>query len=420
MRFPKLRPVRSAKAVRRLAGANSRLSWSELSYNSRRLPKALHYQFTLRARAAITPDHLHLSTRSIVGRTPSTWTTRHAHRRTHARLERQAQALGRLQRLPLSQGQVRPRASSAAGLCRLHQLRCFIDRMPPHRQSTQETHGEAHEDAPGAMEADQLPAPQPVEASAIAMSPGLSSLLEAADNTAQPSASASTFPDSTTSSDVPIIQNGLFTAFGSSTQDIFQVASLQHRQSTSSSSTESISPANPAFTPKSIQDLSESSSPEAILSHAAFLSSRIVQGSNPRPTKRKNPFDRPSLESSVSNQVGFVGGLLGIASLDKHLLDVCTKAYFESMGQCIGFIRPEWYWPRYHSYFSRFAGLSDPAPPLPTTNSRCPSCCSSPSPVADQAQVGWPTGSSCRPTCTTTTVASSRIANASYETDSMR
>ncbi|KAI3482992.1 hypothetical protein L1887_54112 [Cichorium endivia] len=131
-------------------GPTSRLSRSKLSYNSRRLPKALHYQFSLRARAAITPDHLHLSTRSIVGRTPPTWTTRYAHRRTHTRLERQAQALGRLQRLPLSQGQVRPRASSAAGLCRLHQLRCFIDRMPSHRQSTQETHGEAHENAPGA------------------------------------------------------------------------------------------------------------------------------------------------------------------------------------------------------------------------------------------------------------------------------
>ncbi|GAC76956.1 hypothetical protein PANT_22c00297 [Moesziomyces antarcticus T-34] len=239
--------------------------------------------------------------------------------------------------------------------CDASSIECLLTVNPPKKRM-----GKRMKILQEQMEADQLPAPQPVEASAIAMSPGLSSLLEAADNTAQPSASASTFPDSTTSSDVPIIQNGLFTAFGSSTQDIFQVASLQHRQSTSSSSTESISPANPAFTPKSIQDLSESSSPEAILSHAAFLSSRIVQGSNPRPTKRKNPFDRPSLESSVSNQVGFVGGLLGIASLDKHLLDVCTKAYFDSMGQCIGFIRPEWYWPRYHSYFSRFAGLSDP------------------------------------------------------------
>ncbi|KAJ1028397.1 hypothetical protein NDA16_001564 [Ustilago loliicola] len=73
--------------------------------------------------------------------------------------------------------------------------------------------------------------------------------------------------------------------------------------------------------------------------------------------KKRNPLHKPAQDNSFDRQVGFVGGLLGIASLDKHMLDVCTKAYFDSLGQCIGFIRPEWYWPRYHAFFSRYAGM---------------------------------------------------------------
>lgn len=219
----------------------------------------------------------------------------------------------------------------------------------------------------------------------LGMSPGLSSLLEAVsqEEAAISSRSASlSGAHPQTSSSLPshtngaydaiadkpaqIIQNGMFAAFSSGASNFLQTDSspptLEPRRVSSenigatSHPTKSSSPAN-GVTPRSASGPSEQSSPDVITSHAAFSSTPATDAANKR-VKRRNPFDRSSADSGPAGQVGFVGGLLGITSLDKQMLDVCTKAYFDSLGQCIGFIRPEWYWPRYHAFFSRYAGMS--------------------------------------------------------------
>ena len=245
------------------------------------------------------------------------------------------------------------------------------------------------------LDTDGLSMPPPSTSSFqhdVAMSPGFSGLLRAVEQEEAAAASngtTSTYPmratlgassgdtnaasqgQDTQQPQIPIIQNGMFAAFSSQSTNGFRVSdgrvqggntlALEPRRSSSEMdgatihSIASESPTNAAFTPKSATAVSDQSSPEAVISHASFLESAVATSTRPNAPKRRNPFDKP--ESAFSGQVGFVGGLLGIASLDKHMLDVCTKSYFDSLGQCIGFIRPEWFWPRYHAFFSRYAGL---------------------------------------------------------------
>lgn len=242
------------------------------------------------------------------------------------------------------------------------------------------------------------PSPQPTSAPSfsnppLAMSPGFSSLLEAVSQdqaaSSREASASSAFPvaahgaSAVTSvaatgltpyvEDIhahsSIIQNGMFAAFGSGSADALRFSNAnssanEHRRSSHQiegatvRSLDSGLASTPGLTPKSATAISDQSSPEVISSNSAFLSSAITDGASARAhaLRRRNPFDKPS-PTNGSGQVGFVGGLLGIASLDKHMLDVCVKSYFESMGQCIGFIRPEWFWPRYNTFFSRYSGF---------------------------------------------------------------
>lgn len=225
--------------------------------------------------------------------------------------------------------------------------------------------------------------------SSLGMSPGFSSLLQAVsqEQTASSRETSSSFATTYDAAAGPsngigmapyveavqphssIIQNGMFATLGSNFADAFPFsngntsATNQRRTShqiagATAHSIESESPQTSGITPKSNAAASDQSSPDVIASNAAFLSSVVTEGSSARAhaLRRRNPFDKPS-PSDGASQVGFVGGLLGIASLDKHMLDVCVKSYFESLGQCIGFIRPEWFWPRYNAFFSRYSGF---------------------------------------------------------------
>ncbi|SOV04912.1 uncharacterized protein UDID_02930 [Ustilago sp. UG-2017a] len=199
---------------------------------------------------------------------------------------------------------------------------------------------------------------------AIAMSPGFGSLLQAVDQevssgftstgsigplTRQANANATgdgmvgqLIEDG--QSHVPIVQNGMFAAFGSTTDDLLRPSSdLSAREQRRTS----------------YGHVGQQSPPDGYISNAAFLDKSVINGSTSRQeaSKKLNPLHKSAEDTSFARQVGFVGGLFGIASLDKHMLDVCTKAYFDSLGQCIGFIRPEWYWPRYHAFFTRYSGL---------------------------------------------------------------
>lgn len=211
------------------------------------------------------------------------------------------------------------------------------------------------------------------------MSPGFSSLLQAvAQEESTASASSSSYGQSNLQADgsrdgngagvaglveesqsnVPIIQNGMFAAFSSSSEDLFRrpsdVSVIEPRRSSHDKPVHSTT-----ITPTSVTGASDQSSPDGYISNTAIFDRSVTNGAASRQeaTKKRNPLHRPADGNSFARQVGFVGGLLGIASLDKHMLDVCTKAYFDSLGQCIGFIRPEWYWPRYHAFFSRYAGM---------------------------------------------------------------
>lgn len=160
----------------------------------------------------------------------------------------------------------------------------------------------------------------------------------------------------------------MFAAFSSGSRDAYgpateTIAAFEPRRTSLDNvgatihSLSSAPSSSTGVTPKSAG--SDQSSPEVIYTNAAFLSRAITNGQAAQPNglRQRNPFDKSPADTTSSGQIGFVGGLLGIASLDKNMLDVCTKSYFESTGQCIGFIRPEWYWPRYHAFFSRYAGM---------------------------------------------------------------
>ncbi|TKY89022.1 hypothetical protein EX895_001553 [Sporisorium graminicola] len=159
-----------------------------------------------------------------------------------------------------------------------------------------------------------------------------------------------------------IIQNSMFAALDSNNANVFHLSTgntpvneahhLIHQYQFDDSSTAAPDSASSEVAPMSATAAdSDQSSPDVI-------GSKVTNGVSAQcnALKRRNPFDQPSL-NLATGQVGFVGGLLGIASLDKHILDLCVRAYFESMGRCIGFIRPEWFWPRYHAFFSRYSGL---------------------------------------------------------------
>ncbi|CBQ72214.1 conserved hypothetical protein [Sporisorium reilianum SRZ2] len=219
----------------------------------------------------------------------------------------------------------------------------------------------------------------------LGMSPGFSSLLQAVSQQQAPTfpqepslsstaanANAPTSYNEGTNSHSSIIQNAMFAALDSSNADVFRFSTgNEPRHSIHPIADASIGPTDSTssgVTPKSATAAaSDQSSPEVISSQGAFLSSKITNAVSVQANalKRRNPFDKPS-PNNATGQVGFVGGLLGIASLDKHLLDLCVRSYFESMGQCIGFIRPEWFWPRYHAFFSRYSGLFVDA--MPETN----------------------------------------------------
>ncbi|KAJ9477928.1 Zn(2)-C6 fungal-type domain-containing protein [Pseudozyma hubeiensis] len=221
------------------------------------------------------------------------------------------------------------------------------------------------------------------------MSPGFSSLLEAVSQE-QAAASRNTSASLTASSggnadrsavtgltpfvedaqpSGSIIQNGMFAAFGSGSADALRFSNGHLQVTENHGTTHSVAdetapsagsgtPATTGITPNSLTATSDQSSPEVIASNAAFFSSAVMDTSSSRDSrlKARNPFDKLPLRNGA-NQVGFVGGLLGIASLDKNMLDVCVKSYFDSMGQCIGFIRPEWFWPRYNAFFYRYSGF---------------------------------------------------------------
>ncbi|TKY87389.1 hypothetical protein EX895_004066 [Sporisorium graminicola] len=215
---------------------------------------------------------------------------------------------------------------------------------------------------------------------AIEMSPGFSSLLEAVSQqqgatfqdeppTINVTTDGTHLPPYAEASDTrsSIIQNGMFAAFDTSNADVFRFSTGStpvnelHGSSRqiADTSTGPTDPSSSSATPRSVTAAaSDQSSPEVISSQGTFLSSKITNAVSTQTNalKRRNPFNKPS-PNNATGQVGFVGGLLGIVSLDKQLLDVCVKAYFESIGQCIGFIRPEWFWPRYHAFFSRYSGL---------------------------------------------------------------
>ncbi|GAC92590.1 hypothetical protein PHSY_000144 [Pseudozyma hubeiensis SY62] len=234
------------------------------------------------------------------------------------------------------------------------------------------------------------PSPSSSVDRSLDMSPGFSSLLEAVSQE-QAAASRDTAASITTATGEPtdrsavtgltpfvndaqpsgsIIQNGMFAAFGSGSTDALRFSNghLQITEnhgtihSVAEETTQSLgsgTPATTGITPNSLAASSDQSSPEVIASNAAFFSSAVMDPSSSRDSrlKARNPFDKPSVRNGA-NQVGFVGGLLGIASLDKNMLDVCVKSYFDSMGQCIGFIRPEWFWPRYNALFYRYSGFA--------------------------------------------------------------
>ncbi|KAJ1592922.1 hypothetical protein NDA11_003151 [Ustilago hordei] len=216
---------------------------------------------------------------------------------------------------------------------------------------------------------------------AIAMSPGFGSLLQAVDQevssgftstgsigplTRQANANATgdgmvgqLIEDG--QSHVPIVQNGMFAAFDSTTDDLLHPSSdlsAREQRRTSHGHVGQVTAVSRP-TPTSTNGASGQSPPDGYISNAAFLDKSVINGSTSRQeaSKKLNPLHKSAEDTSFARQVGFVGGLLGIASLDKHMLDVCTKAYFDSLGQCIGFIRPEWYWPRYHAFFTRYSGL---------------------------------------------------------------
>ncbi|SPC67299.1 uncharacterized protein UHOD_02930 [Ustilago sp. UG-2017b] len=216
---------------------------------------------------------------------------------------------------------------------------------------------------------------------AIAMSPGFGSLLQAVDQEVSSGftstgsigpltrqANANVTGDGMVGqliedgqSHVPIVQNGMFAAFGSTTDDLLRPSSdlsAREQRRTSHGHVGQVTAASRP-TPTSTNGVSEQSPPDGYISNAAFLDKSVINGSTSRQeaSKKLNPLHKSAEDTSFARQVGFVGGLLGITSLDKHMLDVCTKAYFDSLGQCIGFIRPEWYWPRYHAFFTRYSGL---------------------------------------------------------------
>lgn len=303
---------------------------------------------------------------------------------------------------------------SACTNCESSSMECVLTVKPPKRRigkrmkMLQEQNGSTSADANEAparpatagpaTEAENASAPDAINGSSngaalsisssfafdpnAAMSPGLSNLLQAVsqetrDHVPISSPSPSHGPErisndtvapSHSLQDVPIIQNGMFAALSSTGGDIFgtatdTLAEDSRRPSKDSNSgtirsLHSSSPSAPGVTPKSAQAASDQSSPEVISSNAAFLSSSLIDipYSRRNTLKQRNPFEKSPAEGS--GQIGFAGGLLGIVSLDKHMLDACTKAYFDSMGQCIGFIRPEWFWPRYQAFFHRYAGFS--------------------------------------------------------------
>ena len=293
---------------------------------------------------------------------------------------------------------------SACTNCESSSMECVLTVNPPKKRMgkrmkmLQEQQGSTQTASLGSSAASELPSNSTDDphtsttasiTDSLGMSPGFSTLLEAVsqqdssllepesllpsatDGTA--TATSGVVDDVSTYMDRPqshssILQNGIFATLSSSNAETLhfstgitpsneQRASLHRFSDASITSTHSVSPAATGPTPKSATAPSDPSSPENISSNAAFFSSAVTEGARSNGLKRRNPFDKPS-RNNPSGQVGFVGGLLGIVSLDKHLLDACVRAYFDSTGQCIGFIRPEWFWPRYNAFFQRYNGFA--------------------------------------------------------------
>lgn len=185
-----------------------------------------------------------------------------------------------------------------------------------------------------------------------ALTPGLSSLLEAV---AQDTNHASSSSASASETPVPIIQNSMFASFVAGEPHIFDSTEMRSAQTHLRPSPSTQTSSSPPSFPRSSN--MQSPDPLAVLSSAAFFTNQnTADALEGGVAQKRTPLDR--VPATSSHQVGFVGGLLGIASLDKAMLDVCTQAYFNSVGSCIGFIRQEWWWPRYHAYFARYAGMS--------------------------------------------------------------
>ena len=61
------------------------------------------------------------------------------------------------------------------------------------------------------------------------------------------------------------------------------------------------------------------------------------------------------LQIGGTDSVGFIG-LLGIPMLDKTILDECVQGFFDTIGLCLAFVRPEEFWPRYHAFYALYSG----------------------------------------------------------------
>ena len=173
------------------------------------------------------------------------------------------------------------------------------------------------------------------------MSPGFTSLLEAVSQEVASSEVISSGSNSVTSSlppianrltayvedaqhHVPIIQNGMFASFNSTNDDLLRpptsYSAIEPRRSSYEGSvntraTSSASLDSPANAP------SDQSSPDGYISSAAMLDKSITNGAAARfeAMRKRNPFDKTSTDDPFARQVGFVGGLLGIASLEMEL-----------------------------------------------------------------------------------------------------